>query len=235
VSRALSITIKQVGHAILRFPNRKTGEGDEEEAYLITLPSLYIEGLLSGAPYVELSGQSSIISTTGYVAKLDYSGKGWFSGKKNTFSGTLSKLSSPKVPIYTVSGQWTGAFCVNHAATKEIVEQWNPVGKPVVPLTVPKIEDQGELESRKAWSKVAAAIQKGDMDTVGKEKTIIEQQQRELRKKEKEEGKEWTRKFFQRQHTDSVFERLGKQLGESLELDKTGGVWVYTGETSGTK
>lgn len=45
-----TITVKQTGHAVLRVQNK----AGSEDLYLITLPHLVIEGLLWGAPYVEL-------------------------------------------------------------------------------------------------------------------------------------------------------------------------------------
>lgn len=46
------------------------------------------------------------------------------------------------------------------------------------------------------------------MDTTSTEKSIIENRQRAMRKTEKEQGKEWERKFFKRVEKDAVFERL---------------------------
>jgi len=48
----------------------------QADTYLITLPSLHIEGLIFGSPFIELDGASYITSSTGYTAKVDYSGKG---------------------------------------------------------------------------------------------------------------------------------------------------------------
>ena len=71
-----TLTVKQLGHAILHLK-------EPEENYLITLPTLKLEGLIYGNPYVELSGHSYIQSSTGYLSTIEYSGKGWVSGKKN--------------------------------------------------------------------------------------------------------------------------------------------------------
>jgi hypothetical protein len=95
---------------------------------------------------------------------------------------------------------------------------------------VATIEEQDEMESRRAWQRVAAAIGKGDMDVTSAEKTRIENEQREMRKKEKEEGREWERRFFSRMEKDGVFEALGKKIGESLDAEKTGGVWTWDAE-----
>lgn len=67
---ALTINIKQVGHALLHL-------NEFNEDFLITLPDLHIEGVYGGAPFVELNSASYIASSSGYTAKIDYSGRGW--------------------------------------------------------------------------------------------------------------------------------------------------------------
>jgi len=219
ISKTLTISVKQIGHATLKIPAYN-------ETYIISLPALHIEGLMTGAPYVELSKSSYIVSSSGYTSKIDYSGKGWLSGKKNSFTATTYPSDKPKNILYMADGQWTGAFCIKDANKKEI-ESYDPVVFPAVPPTVTPITEQSPLETRRAWSKVAEAIKKGDMDAVHKEKTIIETQQREQRKKEKEEGTEWPRKYFMRLEKDPVFESLAKKVGEAPEADKTDGIWVW--------
>ena len=76
-----SIQVVQVGHAMLRV---KLEEGGEE-TYLITLPTLHIDGLWYGSPYIELAHTSYIHSTTGFTATINYAGKGYFSGKPHSF------------------------------------------------------------------------------------------------------------------------------------------------------
>jgi hypothetical protein len=98
------------------------------------------------------------------------------------------------------------------------------------PLIVAPLEEQDEMESRRAWKKVADAIVKGDTDTAGYEKSIIENQQRELRKREKDENKEWERRFFVRTDTYPMFERLAGKIGESINDSLTNGVWVFSEE-----
>lgn len=67
--------MKQVGHGLLRvnLPKSKSSE-----TYLITLPKLVIEGIFFGKPYVELCEHSKIMSSTGLMCQIDYSGKGEF-------------------------------------------------------------------------------------------------------------------------------------------------------------
>ncbi|TID24815.1 oxysterol binding protein-like protein [Venturia nashicola] len=220
ISKTLTITVKQVGHATLHLDAFN-------EDYLISLPSLHIEGVYSGAPFVELNSSSYIQSSTGYTAKIDYSGRGWLSGKKNSFTASLYPEGKPKEPIYTVDGQWTAGFSIKDAKTKKEIDSFDPAKSPTTKLTVPTIDEQDEMESRRAWQRVAIAIQKGDMDTTSAEKGRIENEQREMRKKEKEEGREWERRFFSRMEKDPVFDALGKKIGETLDAEKTGGVWAW--------
>jgi hypothetical protein len=187
--------------------------------------------LIYGSPFVELEKSTKIVSSTGYVAKIDYSGKGWLSGKKNTFSASLFKESEgEKNPLYTVEGQWSGKFSIKDARTKDVIDTWNSKENPVTPLALAPLEQQDLYESRRAWSDVAANIQKGDMDAVSGYKSRIETAQREQRRIEKEEGREWVRRFFNRIDEgadDPQVQRLAKVADLAFETDKTGGIWRF--------
>ena len=66
------------------------------------------------------------------------------------------------------------------------------------------------------------------MDVVHVEKSKIENAQRELRRKEQAEGREWQRRFFKVSSGDPIFERLAKGFGgASIEAEKTNGVWRF--------
>lgn len=228
-----TINIKQIGHAILTVPiPDKQGE---KETFLISLPSLHVEGLIFGSPFIELDGASYITSSSGYTAKIDYSGKGWLSGKKNSFTAALYPTGKEKDVLYSVSGQWTKSFEIHsgpakHASSSNLVDSYDAVAAKSTPLSVAPIEEQHPLESRRAWQKVAAGILKGDMDTVGREKSKIETAQRELRAKEKSEGRMWQRRYFTvRTDPDPVLTELAKYVGvpDHGDGDKTGGVWRF--------
>lgn len=126
-----------------------------------------------------------------------------------------------------MDGQWSAAFSIKDARTKKEIDYFDPAKSPTTKLIVPAIEEQDAMESRRAWQRVAIAIQKGDMDTTSAEKGRIENEQREMRKKEKEEGREWERRFFSRTEKDAVFDALGKKIGETLDADKTAGIWAW--------
>lgn len=198
---------------------------------MITLPTLHIESLIYGTPFVELEKSTRIASSTGYMAKIDFSGKGWLSGKKNTFTASLYKESEgEKKPLYTVDGQWSESFVIKNARTKEEVDRFVAQDIKTTPLRLAPIDEQSIFESRRAWRDVAAAIERGDMDATSVHKSRIENAQRELRKVEKAEGREWERRFFNRVDTDDeTTMRLEKmlQLYGNLDTDKTNGIWRF--------
>lgn len=214
------IDIRQVGHALLYLKKH-------DEYYLITLPSLHIEGLWSGAPFVELNKHTFITSSSGFTSKIDYSGRGWLSGKKNSFTAVMYPDGKEKDTLYTVEGQWTGEFDVKDGKTKKTVDHWVAKENPTSKFLVAPLDQQDPLESRRAWRKVADAQIKSDMNTLSNEKSLIENSQRDLRKKEKAEGAVWKRIFFSNSDKDQVFEKLGSKISEPLEADKTDGVWRF--------
>lgn len=193
---ATSINVKQYGHALLEFE-------DIGETYLITLPPLHIEGLITASPFVELEGTSYIQSSSGFLTVIEYSGRGYFSGKKNSFKARIfpDKFASAhkEKAIVTISGQWSGKSYVEKgsgtpSSSSELFYDANK--KEPEHLVVKPIEEQHELESRKAWKKVADAIREGNYDSIHDEKTLLETSQRELRKNEQVMGEAWKTRWF---------------------------------------
>ncbi|ABN66008.2 Oxysterol-binding protein [Scheffersomyces stipitis CBS 6054] len=193
---ATSINVKQYGHALLEYK-------ELDESYLITLPPLHIEGLISASPFVELEGTSYIQSSNGYITVVEYSGRGWVSGKKNTFKARIYKdqLSSNKKEnaLLSISGQWSGKsyYAKGYSSPNSKNDLfYDAQASEPHHLKVKPIEEQHELESRKAWLKVAEAIKKSDYDLINEEKTLIENAQRDLRKQEAESGDKWQTRWF---------------------------------------
>ena len=219
-----TIHVKQIGHALLHLDAYN-------EDYLFTLPALHIESLIYGSPFVELNKSTYMVSSSGYIGKIDYAGKGWLSGKKNSFTATLYPEGKERDVLYTIEGQWTDSFIIRDGSKKGgEVDSYYAKKNKTTPLQVAPIAEQDDLESRKAWRKVAENINKGDMDTTNHEKSKIENSQRELRRKEQSEGREWERRFFTRVNGDPLFDKLAKPIGEKIESDKTGGIWRFDGE-----
>lgn len=239
-----TIHVKQIGHAVLTlYPPGS----NEPETYVITLPALHIENLIYGAPFVELGKYTHIVSSSGYITKLDFSGRGWLSGKKNSFSAVLWKdgVSSEKKPLYSFDGQWSDTFHIKEGEGKHAKEiaTFKPSDITLSRLQVAPLEEQDVFESRKAWAGVARSVEKGDLDATSAFKSKIENAQRALRKKEAEEGRTWQRVFFSQPSSndpnEAVFMNLvkaisGSSMGtsawEGLQPEKTGGVWRYDEE-----
>ncbi|PGH18060.1 hypothetical protein AJ79_00687 [Helicocarpus griseus UAMH5409] len=236
-----TINVKQIGHALYSL-TPPGGDSSDRETYLITLPSLHIESLIYGTPFVELNKSTYIVSSSGYVARIDYSGKGWLSGKKNSFNAILyNEKEGEKKPLYTVEGQWSNTWVIRDARSKKEIDKYSAKSEKIVPLKIAPLEQQDLYESRRAWSDVAAGIARGDMDATSTAKSKIEVAQRGLRKIEREEGREWQRRFFKRltpTDDDKAFTTLAEKLGWSdssgngIETDKTGGVWRFMPEAA---
>ena len=244
-----TIHIKQIGHALLTLQPPGAAHA---ETYLITLPALHIESLIYGAPFVELGKSIYIIASTGYVSKIDFSGKGWVSGTKNSFTAALWKEGegSEKSPLYAANGKWSDAFTIKEGDVKRGKEvlTFKPADIKISKINVAPIEEQDVLESRRAWAKVGQSIEKGDMDAVAHFKSRIENAQRALRKKEQEEKRDWDRVFFSQADPKDKLEQMFASLvkvansfglngWEGVSPDKTAGVWRYDAEkaTKATK
>jgi len=107
------------------------------------------------------------------------------------------------------------------------LDSYNAKITKTTPLYVAPLDQQDPLESRRAWAKVQEAIGKGDLETTGTEKSKIENEQREMRKKEKEENREWERRFFTRVDENPIFTKLAEKREIVAEADKTNGIWVF--------
>ncbi|KAK4570403.1 Oxysterol-binding protein 4 [Recurvomyces mirabilis] len=221
-----TINVKQVGHAVLHLDKYN-------EDYVITLPSLHIEGLITGSPYVELNKSSYIVGSNGFTSRIDYSGKGWVSGSKNSLSAIMyphGKEKDKHAVIYTAEGSWTDKFTIKDAK-KSTVDTYDAKKEPKTPLKVAPIEEQDPLESRRAWKRVADAIVKGDLNQTSGEKTVIEEHQRALRKREASEKRQWERRFFTQAAKLPEIEKLIREVPYgSLETDQTNGIWIFDQE-----
>jgi hypothetical protein len=198
---------------------------------LITMPKIHVEGIMSGSLCPELSGTTYIRSSAGYTMKIDYLNKGWISGKRNSFLASMFHDDQENEPLYVVEGQWNGEFSIKKCSTQDVVEKFDVDSVPRTPLQLAPLEHQHPLESRRAWQHVSSAIHRGDIFAVGHEKTKIENEQREMRKREKAEGREFPRRYFSKAKEDPVAERLAE--GMKAETSMRGemacchGIWMW--------
>ncbi|KAF9238320.1 hypothetical protein BU15DRAFT_88391 [Melanogaster broomeanus] len=176
-----NIIVKQVGHAILT------------EEYLITFPRLRIEGLWYGSPYIELAETSYIQSSSGWLSTIEYKGKGYFSGTSHSFKATVTHPTHVLQSPHVIQGTWHTT-----STDKQTGATFHDVTAPKEEVTVVPIEQQDEWESRRLWYGVAKGIREGDFESASREKTRIENEQRQRRRDEAAAG------------TNPTYERLGK-------------------------
>lgn len=223
----MSFNVKQFGDTILCLDKF-------DEQYLITFPHLHLEGLFLASPCVELEGKSYIVSSTGMFCVFEYSGKGYFSGKKNTFKTMIFRSRADadhkEKAIYNISGRWSDVSYICEPGSKMNSETvfYDPADVPVEPLKVRPIDQQHPLESRKAWVEVAEAIKACDSDKIQKAKSKLEQEKRQLRKQEEALGIDWKRRWFHeldlKKHpeADPIFIKLAKIGGLSINNNPSG-------------
>lgn len=214
-----SISIKQIGHAILHLDKY-------DEDYLVPVPDVKVKGILSGSPYPELNGTYYIASSNGLFSKIDFSGRGLFSGTRNSFHAVVYHKDSEDKPLFVVEGQWTDKFTVSDGAGKEL-EVFDTNVNDQTQLQVPDVSDQDPWESRKAWKDTIDALGQGNMQATVDAKSKIEEAQRQLRKSEEQKSQQWQTLFFRQERGDEQFEKLAKDIGEELHADKTMGVWRF--------
>ncbi|KZV71738.1 Oxysterol-binding protein [Peniophora sp. CONT] len=197
-----SIIVKQIGHAILTVAL----PGGKEEKYLITLPRLRIDGIWYGSPYIELTDTSYIQSSDGWTSTIEYKGRGYFSGKTHQFKASVAKSGSWSAK-HTIDGLW-------HASSKFSTGQgFHDVStQPKEEVIVAPLDTQNDWESRKLWRAVAKGIRDGDFDTASREKTKIENDQRQRRRDETAQGSKWELKHFKHLDSDPLYEKLVKQF-----------------------
>ncbi|KUI55413.1 Protein kes1 [Cytospora mali] len=218
-----SVDIRQVGHAILHIDKY-------DEDYLIPLPDVKVRGFLSGRLYPEVLGTYTIVSSSGYVSEMTFSGAGVFRGKKNTFEVKIYRKDDPKKkPIYEVAGVWSEGWTVKDSRTGEVLERYDvdaAENRPA-PMDIDPIEKQDPWESRRAWAGVIDALNRGDFRDTIAEKSRLEQAQRQMRDNEKKNGETWEPLLFTRKDGDrhEIFHQLAKGTDWKLFEEKTKGVW----------
>ncbi|POW11871.1 hypothetical protein PSTT_04924 [Puccinia striiformis] len=219
-----SVIVKQVGHGLLRIklPDNTI------ESYLITLPKLRIEGLWMASPYIELTENSHIQSSSGYHTVLEFKGKGYFTGKSHSFNAKVykqPKVTSGVSPIYEIEGQWHGlSKFIKHtpkwwkssstttSSNDEFLDQNH---EKLDEISVLDLDQQGPLESRRVWKDVADGIRNGDFEAASTAKSKLENEQRAKRKEELANGTPWQMSHFDRVESDEEYARLAEMCGHS--------------------
>ncbi|KAI0594811.1 hypothetical protein F4775DRAFT_419217 [Biscogniauxia sp. FL1348] len=214
-----TINIERKGYSVLHLDRY-------DEDYWITMPKAHVEGLVTFQIAPELSGTSYIRSSSGYTSRIDYSCKGWLRGKSNSFSATLYRDNDEKNPLYTLEGRWSDSYTVK-CGKGRLLDKVDLATLRKTPLQVTPVEKQHPLESRRAWKRVADAINANDIFAVGQEKSKIENAQRALRREEKAAGETWQRRYFVQAKADPVADNLSIKVKGAAEHDEHKMIWKF--------
>ena len=100
--------------------------------------------------------------------KIEYKGKGYFSGKSHSFKAVISRPGSSSA-AHTYEGLW-------HLTSKDVKTGaiFTDVTSPKEEVSTYPIEEQDDWETRRLWRWVAKGIREGDFETASKEKGKIE-------------------------------------------------------------
>lgn len=219
-----AINIRQIGHTILRLDKF-------DEDYLLPFPDVQVRGFLSRCLYPELLGTYKIISSTGYVSEIKFSGTGVFSGTKNYFEARIyHKEDGVKSYRYKIEGVWSEGWKVKDGATGQVLETYDidAIQNRPAPMNIDSVENQDPWESRRAWRDVICELEKNNFRLASVAKQRVEEAQRRMRREEKTEGKAWKPLFFRSKPGDEhqTFHRLAKGTDWVLSDSQTNGVWM---------
>lgn len=214
------VNIKQTGQCAVRIDRY-------DECYQIPVLDAKVVGFLSGRLYPELCGKYSIVSSSGYISEVEFSGKGFWTGVKNYFSARVyHRDSGPGGPLYNLSGQWSGRFQIRDCCKDATFEICDINSLKTVPISLPPEAEQDPWETRKAWKTVLEALAQGQMQKTVLEKSKIEDAQRAMRKDEATKEMKWRPTFFFKSYNDGIkLEDRTVSAGQKLKPARTDGAW----------
>ena len=140
---------------------------------------MYARGILFGKMKYELGDHSFVrCPESGLEADLEFTNKGYFSGKDDAVKGFIKNMKSGK-SLFEISGAWNGRmFLKDIASGKQDLLFDASHAKETYPNARP-VEEQDERESQRLWLKTVQALKNRDHDLATEEKTRIEDQQRD--------------------------------------------------------
>ncbi|KAL9053192.1 MAG: hypothetical protein Q9162_004923 [Coniocarpon cinnabarinum] len=155
---------------------------------------MYARGILFGKMKYELGDHSYVkCPETGLEADIEFTNKGYFSGKDNAVKGVI-KNRAGKI-LFEVSGEWNGKMFVKDSASgKQDLVFDATSARETYPNARP-VEEQEECESQRLWLKTTQALKRRDHEAATEEKSRIEDRQREEAARRGAEDK-WEPKLF---------------------------------------
>ena len=223
-----SVNIQQIGHAVLHIDKYN-------EDYLIPLPNVRVKGILTGGPYPELTEPCTIVSSAGFLANLEFSGKGLLGmgGKKNYVKAAVYRSDDEKREdaLFTAEGSWSERLEFKDGNGKSI-DAYDVMSATATEFRTMPLDQQDPWESRKAWNGVIKSIVEGSMKGVASHKDELESAQRELRKRPETSEEKWDALFFRKDDENPVAQKLLDVVGEKFDPKSTHGIWKFDVENA---
>jgi hypothetical protein len=139
-----------------------------KEDYIITVPPLFVRGILWGNGSVEHGGQFSIkCEKTKMSANVEFIESNYVKGELKYSHGQ--------------SLEFEGHIFDKVIIDNDILYDYKDIKNPK--KVVKPLIEQDEMESRRVWHRAAFSLIKGEEDSTNEAKSLIENRQRELRKR----------------------------------------------------
>jgi len=204
-----SVDIFSLGNNDLKILNR-------EEHYTWTNPATCVHNIIFGRIWIERTGTIPLRNlTTGDSCNLHYKKSGWFEGINYDITGEARDRDGNLKAI--ISGKYNEAIYVTkvdkNGSKSEPVELWRAPKEEITnrwkwPAFVFELiagdeEDEHILpRSDSRWRGDVRALQALNMKLAGKEKTKIEESERQKRKEREVQCQKWTPVYFQKASED---------------------------------
>lgn len=170
--------------------------GNHNELYEMTQPNVYCRGILFGKLKTELGDHMYVkCEKRGFEADVDFKVKGFISGTYDSIEGIIRNTKTSE-ELFSITGKWSGVMELKDLRTgaKRVLVDCSKTIK-IKPKVRP-LSEQEHFESCKLWKPTIDALAVRDHQTATREKTIVENEQRELAKKRIEDGVEFHPRLF---------------------------------------
>lgn len=177
---------------------------EHKESYVFEMPPIVVRNIMFGQMGMAFNSKGRITcKQTGYKATIKFS-------KDNSVTGKIKHNNKTK---FTLSGKFDDIVKIKakaKGAEEEVFYDVSEIEHSYQYIRL--IENQAANESRKVWEEVTDALNEHRFDDATAKKTMVEEEQRTIRKERESQGKPYEPIYFERLEEGS---------------DKDGGKWIY--------
>lgn len=175
------------------------------EIYSLSQPNIYCRGILFGKLRYELGDHMLIkCEKLGLEADIEFKTKGFISGDYDVVEGTIKDTATSQV-LFIIRGKWNEKLEIEDTQTGETSLFYDTTSSQIWKPKVKPLEKQLPNESRKLWAPTLSALEKNDHAIATDEKFIVEERQRELAQKRRENNERFVPEFFEESTSEVPF------------------------------